>query len=68
MATPIIMPKFGMTQTEATVVRWLAADGQTVQAGDPVLEVETDKVNMEVEARPAACCVASVCRKGTLCR
>jgi len=50
MATPIIMPKFGMTQTEATVVRWLAADGQTVQAGDPLLEVETDKVNMEVEA------------------
>lgn len=50
MATPIIMPKFGMTQTEATVVRWLVGEGQTVQAGDPLLEVETDKVNMEVEA------------------
>lgn len=50
MATPIIMPKFGMTQTEATVVRWLVDEGQAVQAGDPLLEVETDKVNMEVEA------------------
>jgi pyruvate dehydrogenase E2 component (dihydrolipoamide acetyltransferase) len=50
MATPIIMPKFGMTQTEATVVRWLVQEGQTVQTGDPLLEVETDKVNMEVES------------------
>jgi pyruvate dehydrogenase E2 component (dihydrolipoamide acetyltransferase) len=50
MATPIIMPKFEMTQEEATVVRWLLSEGDRVEQGDPLLEVETDKVVMEVEA------------------
>ncbi len=50
MAIPIIMPKFGMTQEEATVLRWLRQEGDTVEQGDPLLEVETDKVVMEVEA------------------
>ncbi|MDI7277262.1 MAG: 2-oxo acid dehydrogenase subunit E2, partial [Anaerolineae bacterium] len=50
MATPVYMPKFGMTQTEATVVRWLREEGDQVERGDPILEVETDKVLMEVEA------------------
>ncbi len=59
MATPIIMPKFGMTQTEATVVRWLRQEGDQVQTGDPLLEVETDKVNMEVES-PAGGILAGV--------
>ncbi len=50
MAVPVYMPKFGMTQTEATVVRWLRQEGDVVEQGDPLLEVETDKVLMEVEA------------------
>ncbi|MBN1219154.1 MAG: 2-oxo acid dehydrogenase subunit E2 [Anaerolineae bacterium] len=50
MATPIIMPKFEMTQENATVVRWLIQAGDTIEQGDPIMEVETDKVVMEVEA------------------
>lgn len=50
MAVPVYMPKFGMTQSEATVVRWLRQEGDVVEQGDPLLEVETDKVLMEVEA------------------
>ncbi len=50
MAKEIIMPRFGMTQEEATIVRWLAREGDHVEAGDPICEVTTDKVNMEVEA------------------
>lgn len=50
MATPVIMPKFGMTQEEATIVRWYKEEGDTVVAGEPLLEVTTDKVNMDVEA------------------
>jgi pyruvate dehydrogenase E2 component (dihydrolipoamide acetyltransferase) len=50
MATPIIMPRFGMTQEEATIVRWIAREGDRVEQGDPLCEVTTDKVNMEVEA------------------
>lgn len=53
MATPIIMPKFEMTQEDGTVAAWLKQEGDTVVKGEPILEVETDKVTMEVEA-PAA--------------
>jgi pyruvate dehydrogenase E2 component (dihydrolipoamide acetyltransferase) len=44
------MPKFDMLQESATVLRWLCREGEQVAQGDPLLEVETDKVVMEVEA------------------
>ena len=50
MATEIIMPKLGMSMEEGKIVRWLKTEGETVETGEPILEVETDKVNMEVEA------------------
>ncbi len=50
MPIPIIMPKFGFTLETCDIVQWLKADGDTVRAGDPICEVTTDKVNMEVEA------------------
>ena len=50
MAKNVIMPKFGMDQETGTVVRWLKQPGDAVTKGEPLLEVETDKVNMEVEA------------------
>jgi pyruvate dehydrogenase E2 component (dihydrolipoamide acetyltransferase) len=50
MAKKVIMPKFGMDQEEGTVAQWLRQEGETVEKGEPLLEVETDKVNMEVEA------------------
>ncbi|MEW6504813.1 MAG: 2-oxo acid dehydrogenase subunit E2 [Chloroflexota bacterium] len=50
MAREVIMPKFGFTQETAEIVRWLKKEGDAVEAGDPIAEVTTDKVNMEVEA------------------
>jgi pyruvate dehydrogenase E2 component (dihydrolipoamide acetyltransferase) len=50
MAKAIIMPKFGFTQESAEIVRWIKQEGDQVDAGDPIAEVTTDKVNMEVEA------------------
>ncbi|MCA9866065.1 MAG: 2-oxo acid dehydrogenase subunit E2 [Anaerolineales bacterium] len=50
MAKEVIMPKFGFTQEASQIVQWLVKEGDTVEAGDPLLEVTTDKVNMEVEA------------------
>jgi pyruvate dehydrogenase E2 component (dihydrolipoamide acetyltransferase) len=50
MPTPVIMPKFEMSQEAGTVMRWLKQPGETVRKGEPLLEVETDKVTMEVEA------------------
>jgi len=50
LAKAVIMPKFGFTQEEGTIVRWLVKEGDTVEQGDPLAEVTTDKINMEVEA------------------
>lgn len=50
MPKQVIMPKFGMDQETGTVVAWLRQEGEQVEKGEPILEVETDKVNMEVEA------------------
>ena len=44
------LPKIGMEMTEAVVARWLAADGSTVVKGQPLYELETDKVTNEIEA------------------
>ncbi len=46
----LTMPKLGMTMTEGTVLQWLHQEGDIIEKGEPVLEVMTDKVNMEVEA------------------
>ncbi|MFN3335063.1 MAG: biotin/lipoyl-containing protein, partial [Caldilinea sp.] len=50
MATPVIMPKFGMAQEEGTIIRWLKQAGEWVEKGETILEVQTDKIDMEVEA------------------
>jgi len=46
----IQVPELGESVTEATVGRWLKSEGEEVAAGEPVVELETDKVNFEVEA------------------
>ncbi|HYC06145.1 MAG TPA: 2-oxoglutarate dehydrogenase complex dihydrolipoyllysine-residue succinyltransferase [Azospirillaceae bacterium] len=53
MATNITVPTLGESVTEATVARWLKKVGDTVQADEPLVELETDKVTLEVPA-PAA--------------
>lgn len=50
MAFNIIMPKAGMAMETGTIIKWLKNEGEFVQSGEPLLEIETDKVNMEVEA------------------
>jgi Pyruvate/2-oxoglutarate dehydrogenase complex, dihydrolipoamide acyltransferase (E2) component, and related enzymes len=50
MPVPVIMPKFEMAQESGKVLRWLKQEGETVIKGEAILEVETDKVAMEVEA------------------
>ena len=50
MAVDIIMPKLGLTMEEGTIVRWHAAAGDRVEQGQVLLDVETDKVTVEVES------------------
>ena len=62
MTTPVIMPKFEMAQESGTIVRWLYQEGNPVKKGEPLLEVETDKVVMEVDA-PASGILKGVCAR-----
>ncbi|MCH7996184.1 MAG: 2-oxo acid dehydrogenase subunit E2, partial [Chloroflexi bacterium] len=44
------MPQMGFDMEEGTVVRWLKGEGEEVNRGEPIVEVETDKATVEVEA------------------
>lgn len=50
MPINIEMPKLSDTMTEGTVVRWLKKEGEEVEIGDIIAEIETDKATMEMEA------------------
>ena len=52
MATTIdvIMPQLGFDMQEATIQRWLKAEGDHVERGEPIAEVETEKATLQVEA------------------
>ena len=50
MPLNIEMPKLSDTMTEGTVVRWLKKEGEEVEIGDIIAEIETDKATMEMEA------------------
>ena len=50
MAEKIIVPTLGESVTEATVSKWLKNQGEKVVADEPIVELETDKVNVEVPA------------------
>ena len=51
MATEVVMPKLGLTMERGTIGSWLKGVGDPVERGEPLLEVVTDKVTMEVEAQ-----------------
>ena len=53
MATEIVVPILGESIAEATVAQWLKTVGDQVEVGDPVVELETDKVTLEVNATVA---------------
>ena len=59
MATEILVPALGESVTTATVARWMKQQGEAVAADEPLVELETDKVTVEVNA-PAAGVLASV--------
>ena len=50
MAEFFKMPKLGMDMEEGIITRWLKAEGDTVEKGEPIAEIETDKSSVEVES------------------
>lgn len=59
MTTEIRVPTLGESVTEATIGKWFKSAGEAVAADEPVVELETDKVSVEVPA-PAAGVIASI--------
>jgi pyruvate dehydrogenase E2 component (dihydrolipoamide acetyltransferase) len=50
MPTDVIMPALGVAQETGTLLNWLKAEGQSVTQGEPLMEIETDKATVEIEA------------------
>ncbi|MAI63145.1 MAG: pyruvate dehydrogenase complex E1 component subunit beta [Micavibrio sp. TMED27] len=50
MPTNILMPALSPTMTEGNLAKWIKSEGDSVEAGDVIAEIETDKATMEVEA------------------
>lgn len=64
MPKPIIMPKFEMAQESGKVAHWLKRAGDLVSKGEAILEVETDKINMELEAPASGTLMAITAHAG----
>lgn len=50
MAKTVVMPQMGYDMDAGTLLRWLKQEGETIDRGEPIAEIETDKVNLEIEA------------------
>jgi len=66
MAYKVIMPKLGMAMETGKIIKWLKEEGERVEAGEPLLEIETDKVNMEVEAMNSGTLIKKHAREGDI--
>lgn len=50
MAEKVIMPKQGLQMTEGTITKWLISEGQSVKEGEPLFEMETDKLTITIDS------------------
>jgi len=66
MVTKVIMPKLGETMEEGEIVKWLKKEGDRVKEGEPLLEIATDKANMEVEATTSGMIRKIVAQEGQI--
>ncbi|NJL05220.1 MAG: 2-oxoglutarate dehydrogenase complex dihydrolipoyllysine-residue succinyltransferase [Chloroflexaceae bacterium] len=64
MAMEVRVPALGESIVEATISKWLKREGEAVGLGEPIVELETDKVNLEVAAEQAGVLVAIIKAEG----
>ena len=67
MAHTILMPQAGQSMTEGRIVSWLKKEGESVERGEPLMEIETDKANLEVEALESGVLRKIFVAEGELC-
>jgi len=66
LAIDIIMPKWGMAMKEGKVTRWLKTEGETIAKGEPLFEVETEKITNQVESTAGGVLFQIVIQEGTV--
>ena len=64
MPTNVIMPALGVAQQTGTLIKWLKAEGQAVSKGEPLMEIETDKATVEIEAPGSGVLTQVIARAG----
>ncbi|MGZ4381747.1 MAG: dihydrolipoamide acetyltransferase family protein [Gaiellaceae bacterium] len=64
MATEVKLPRLGQGMESGTIVKWLKAEGEPVEKGEPLYELDTDKVTQEVEAEADGVLLAITVREG----
>ena len=64
MPTNVIMPALGVAQQTGTLLKWLKAEGETVAKGEPLMEIETDKATVEIEAAASGVLVRVTTKAG----
>lgn len=65
MITVVRMPKMGAIMTEGTVAKWLIAEGEPVEEGQALFEVETSKLTNEIEAEESGVLRKILVQEGT---
>lgn len=64
MAQEIIMPKQGLQMTEGTIIKWLAKEGDAVKEGQPLFEMETDKLTITIDSTASGTLLKIVAGEG----
>lgn len=64
--TPILMPQAGQSMEEGTILTWLIKEGETIEEGQAIFEIETDKATMEVEATDSGRVAKIVANEGDI--
>jgi pyruvate dehydrogenase E2 component (dihydrolipoamide acetyltransferase) len=64
VASEVILPRLGQGMEAGTIVRWLKSEGDSVEKGEPLFELDTDKVTQEVEAEAAGVLLKIVVQEG----
>lgn len=61
MATPVLMPKLGLTMTKGTILKWFKNEGERVEKGDKLVLFETEKVSSEIASPASGVVLKIVC-------
>ena len=66
MASEIVLPQWGMEMQDGTIVKWLKQEGDTVEEGEPIVEIETAKLQTELESTVSGILARIVAQEGEI--